>query len=131
MKTFFWGIVAIVAISAMIITVTHPDWIVDPTFPKAYALSSDKCTDARCLPNPNRNQFDLWGNEFDYQGNLLTVGTCPYTDPISGKPNPYCAATQPTGCPWADAAPLGLECDKLAPQQQDNTVPVDQNFEGK
>lgn len=39
-------------------------------------------------PDPNRPYYDLWGNEFDYQGNLIQASTeC--IDPISGAVNTY------------------------------------------
>lgn len=49
--------------------------------------SSDKTIS---LPDPNRPYFDMWGNKFDYMGNLIYIGNCPYIDPISNEPNPYC-----------------------------------------
>ena len=40
--------------------------------------------------NPDRPSYDLWGNKWSYNGKLLKVGKCPYIDPISKSPNPYC-----------------------------------------
>lgn len=66
----------------------------------------ENCTD------PDRPQYDMWGNKFDAYGNLLQVGTCPYSDPISGKPNPYCH----TDCQYPDRTtnPVG-GCDNSDP----------------
>lgn len=40
--------------------------------------------------DPERPYFDLWGNEFTYDGQLMHISTeC--VDPISNEPNPYCS----------------------------------------
>lgn len=46
--------------------------------------ASTSCTD------PNANYYDLWGNEFTYDGTLIQAST-EQTDPISGQVNPYYA----------------------------------------
>jgi hypothetical protein len=92
---------------------------------------SDKCY-SECT-DPNRPSFDQWGNEFDYMGNLIHAACPNVPDPISGQDNPKCicrpeafiqgydkttgsvACGLDTGCPYGDAVPLGMECDKLAP----------------
>lgn len=51
--------------------------------------SQKGCASTGCS-DPKRPYFDGYGNQFDYQGNLLHAN-CPYTDPISHKDNPYCA----------------------------------------
>jgi len=44
--------------------------------------ASTSCTD------PDANYYDLWGNEFDYQGNLIQYSSeC--VDPVSGAVNTY------------------------------------------
>lgn len=52
--------------------------------------SSDKCYDTSQCLNPDRPYFDGWGNQFDYQGNLISVGSCTASNPAG--PNPYCEA---------------------------------------
>lgn len=42
-------------------------------------------------PDPNRPYYDLWGNQFSYDGKLLHAACPNVPDPISGKGNPYCA----------------------------------------
>ena len=117
MKKILWSLVAMFSLFALYTTVFHTDWIVDPTFPKAYALASDKCTD-NCLPNPDRNYFDAWGNEFDYQGNLIHA-VCPNApDPISGKDNPECV------CPPSQYL-QGYGKDTNAAVCHDNQQPVE------
>lgn len=67
------------------------------------AQTSDKCYD-NCT-DPDRPYFDMWGNQFAYDGTLLHVATCPYTDPISHQPNPYCPAVVTTPAPSQTTAP--------------------------
>lgn len=45
-------------------------------------------------PNPDRNYFDGWGNEFTYNGTLISVGSCDSNTP-SGV-NPYCPVANNT-----------------------------------
>lgn len=90
----------LILIVAMIgwVSYFHPDWIVTPPYDKVLALADDKITPN--LPDPNRPYFDLWGNEFTYNGTLLKAAPC-VTDPISGQQNPI-------SCPMpiAQTAPL-------------------------
>lgn len=95
----FWTMVFIVAIGAAGVIYARPDWIVLPPSLKVSALgASDKCINdnpkSYCQPptDPNRPSFDQWGNEYDYQGNLISTGSCD-GDPIDG-PNPKCLAPQ-------------------------------------
>lgn len=43
-----------------------------------------------CPPDPNRPYYDMWGNKFDYMGNLIWAACPNQPDPITGKDNPYC-----------------------------------------
>lgn len=51
----------------------------------AYANEKDPAP-----PNPYRPSFDMWGNQWSYDGKLLHA-VCPNVpDPITGKDNPEC-----------------------------------------
>jgi hypothetical protein len=65
----------------------NPNGALDKDAP---VTSTNKCYE-NCT-DPNRPQYDLWGNEWSATGTLLKIGSCE-PDPISGKPNPYCEAT--------------------------------------
>lgn len=91
--------------------------------PASAAQTSDK-DPSNDLPNPDQPYYDLWGNEFAFDGTLMRVSTCPYSDPISGKPNPYCdtyVPHTPTGCPYGDSIPL--DSPKCAPPANQTTTP--------
>lgn len=76
----------------MVILLVAVLWRYD-TSPIVFASTDDvKCTD--CM-NPQRPYFDIWGDKFDYKGSLIEVGDCPYSDPISHLPNPYCQQQPP------------------------------------
>lgn len=75
-KKIAWTLLAAAVPTIALVIVTHPDWLVIPPTPKAAALDcSDKCA---APSNPNRPNYDQWGNEFDYKGNL--VKTTPRED---------------------------------------------------
>ena len=61
----------------------------------------ESCTLGQCTgkdatpPNPNRPYFDGYGNEFTYNGTLMSIGLC------NGSGNPYCPQpSQPTPTPF-------------------------------
>lgn len=57
------------------------------TQPASAAQTSEK---EISLPDPYRPSYDLWGNQWSYDGKLLHA-VCPNVpDPISGKDNPEC-----------------------------------------
>lgn len=94
--------------------------------PASAADSGKECVNDNSCTDPDRPSFDLWGNKFDAYGKLLSVGTCPYSDPISGQPNPYCdtyVPHTPTGCPYGDSIPL--DSPKCAPPTAQATTPAD------
>jgi len=40
--------------------------------------------------DPNRPQYDAWGNKFDATGNLIDMASCGVED-FNQEPNPYCS----------------------------------------
>ncbi len=66
--------------------------------------SGKECVNTNNCTNPNRPYFDLWGNEFDYMGNLISAST-EAVDPISGQQNPYYTAPSDL--------PAGMGCGTL------------------
>lgn len=47
-------------------------------------------------PNPNRPYFDMWGNKFTYDGQLITAACPNVPDPITHQDNPKCVCPAPT-----------------------------------
>lgn len=88
------------------VTVFHPDWII-AGIPKASAQSipADK-SDMQCMSNETVGRCaDKCPNPTDtLQGFDKQTGTA------------VCTAA-PAGCPYADAVPLGPQCDKLGIEQ--------------
>ena len=118
-----------------------------PTQVPADYEECQKDTTGKCYTNctdPNRPSYDLWGNEWDYIGNLIHA-TCPnVADPISKQDNPECVCPAATSegvyyiqgydkdtnkvvcgfsyyhaCPYADAMSADdPQCQELSPQAQ-------------
>lgn len=110
-------------------------------------------------PNPNRPQYDLWGNEWTATGQLMRASCPNKPDPISHRDNPQCGCPAPTSqgvyylqgydkntgaavcrleyyhaCPYADAQPAdGAVCAKLRAEHQQpaTTTPPKNQCGGK
>lgn len=97
LKKIFWLIIILLDITIMVGVVYADRWV-GYLVPKASAMQApaDPALDTKYPINmdPNRPYFDMWGNRFDYMGNLLTVSKTCRTDPISNQPNPYCPSDQ-------------------------------------
>lgn len=112
MKKINGKYLAIAAIAILVLCYAKPDLVVDPHFslPKASALES--CVgneDGNCEfnpngaldknptpPNPNRPSFDECGNEYDYQGNLISKGSgCGQASITPGVPTNQQVPSQP------------------------------------
>lgn len=83
-KKVFWTTIAILVGSFLITTLENPDLLVYPV------SCNDKCQ----TTNSTAPYYDLWGNEFSYQGKLIKASS-EQKDPVSGKPNPYFKASKP------------------------------------
>lgn len=119
MSKIIWGTVTILVGIAIYMMLFQPDIIVGGIVHATPACTDtttcgkcagypngicESCTIGQCggkdttPPNPNRPSFDVWGNEFDYMGNLINAAPCT-TDPISKQPNPYSCTPPQTPAP--------------------------------
>lgn len=121
MRKIFWSIVTIMSVFAFYTLVAHPDWVVLPTFPKAFAQSSEKM-DTSCTGHETAGRCaDKCPNQTD---TLLGY------DPQTGAA--ICKAA-PTGCPYGDSIPLDSpKCAApMSTPESSMSTPMSTNFEGK
>lgn len=96
LQKMIWRALVVIVAAIAYVVLAHPDWVVQPPVVNLVTATDDKCYSS--CTDPNRPYYDMWGNEFDYMGNLIKAAPCT-VDPISKKPNPYSCTTQNTTVP--------------------------------
>lgn len=86
LQKMIWRALVVIVAAIAYVVLAHPDWVVQPPVVNLVTATDDKCYSS--CTDPNRPYYDMWGNEFDYMGNLIKAAPCT-TDPISKQPNPY------------------------------------------
>lgn len=108
LKKIFWLIIILLDITIMVGVVYADRWV-EYLVPKVHADEVQQIDNKwPQAPDPNRPYFDLWGNRFDYNGNLLNVSETCYPDNQAG-PNPYCQTPTTPNNSIIEAAPAASE----------------------